>query len=79
MCDRRLRDLKRMLTALADEFGCGVKIAITNGGHVRAKFSAGNRTISVFSALTPSDRRNVLNVRADARRALRKIQEEVQI
>jgi hypothetical protein len=74
MCDRRIRDLKRQLTALAGELGCSVKIATTNGGHIRATFSAGNRSAHVFSAFSPSDWRNWKNVRADARRAVRRLQ-----
>jgi hypothetical protein len=74
MCDRRIRDIKKLLTSLADEFGCTVKIAQTHGGHLRATFNAGAKSVNVFSALTPSDWRNHRNVRADARRALRELQ-----
>jgi hypothetical protein len=76
MCDRRLRDTKKLLTELADEFGCTVKIATTNGGHIRATFSAGNRSIKVFTPWSPSDWRVVKNLKATARRAVRQMQEE---
>jgi hypothetical protein len=74
MCDRRIRDVKKLLSALADEFGCTVKIAQTRGGHVRATFSTGTRSASIFAPWSPSDWRNDRNLKATARRAVRELQ-----
>jgi hypothetical protein len=78
MCDRRVRDLKRDLSTLADGFGARVEITQTKRGHFRARFTAPaeavdviRQTADVIIAGTPSDWRSRHNVRALVRRILR--------
>jgi hypothetical protein len=71
MCDRRQRDMKRVLTSLAAEHGASVKLGTTNGGHVRATFVVGAKRADIIVAATPSDWRASRNNRALVRRVLR--------
>jgi hypothetical protein len=63
MSDRRHRDLKRTLTSLAAEHGGSVELTKTKGGHVRARFTLGNRKTDVFMGWSPSDHRAARNGR----------------
>lgn len=56
MTAARQRDLKRRLTSLADEYGATVKLSMTGGGHIRARFAVGARKADVYLSSTPSDR-----------------------
>jgi hypothetical protein len=73
---RRLRDLRRLLTAEAAPFGAKVRIERTNGSHIRGIFRVGAREASIVTAFTPGDWRFDRKVRADARRVLRNLEPE---
>jgi hypothetical protein len=73
MTDRRIRDLRRLLTDEAAPYGARVRIEKTNGSHLKSTFSVGEREAYMVSAYTPSDWRASRKVRADARRILRNL------
>lgn len=68
---RHLRDLKRTLAMLAAEHAASVKINMTNGGHIRARFTVGAKSVDVILGSTASDWRNERNNAALVRRVLR--------
>jgi hypothetical protein len=71
MADRRIRDLRRLLQAVAEPYGATVAIERANGGHLRSTFVRGPHSIFIISSFSPGDRRARWNVTADARRALK--------
>jgi hypothetical protein len=71
--NRRVRDLTRLLRAEASAYGAAVWIEPTNGCHYRAVFSKGDRRVFIILSRSPS-RPCQLDVRADARRALRSLE-----
>lgn len=77
MCDRRIRDLKRSLTTIAELFGATVEIEPTRGNHLRAVFRSSAVSISIVMACSPSDWRAQRNNEALARRKLRALIEQV--
>jgi hypothetical protein len=77
LCNRRTRDLKRSLTAIAQPFGAAVTIELTGSGHIRAIIVLGDTTLSIVTAATPSDWRSQRNLEAFARRKLRALTERV--
>jgi hypothetical protein len=71
---RRIRDLQRELTAVAEPFGARlVDIQHTGSSHLRATIACGAATLDVFAALTPSDWRANKQQAAFVRRRLRKL------
>jgi len=74
----RIRDLQRMLETVAEPFSADVEIETTNGQHLRVILTLGPRCGCVIASMTPSDRWHAdQNVRADARRLLRRLTTEV--
>jgi hypothetical protein len=51
----RIRDLYKLLKAVAEPFGATVGIERTNGDHLRATFAIGTRRIFIITGLSPSD------------------------
>jgi hypothetical protein len=71
---RRERDTRRECSAVAEEFGARFTgIEVTGSGHRRIRITKGSTAVFLIVPSTPSDRRAMLNVRADARRLLRSI------
>jgi hypothetical protein len=72
VCDRRLRDLRRSLDAIAETCGVAFEgIELTGGGHYRATFRCGNVVVPIYMSATPSDWRAQHKIKAFARRKLR--------
>jgi hypothetical protein len=71
MADRRIRDLRRLLEAVAEPYGATVAIERTTDGHLRSTFVAGPHSVFIITSFSPSDQRARWNVTADARRALK--------
>jgi hypothetical protein len=71
---RRIRDLQRELTAVADPFGAKlVDIQHTGSSHLRARISCGAATFDIYAALTPSDWRTNRQQASFVRRRLREL------
>jgi hypothetical protein len=71
---RRIRDLKRELTAVSEPFGAKlVDIQHTGSSHLRATISCGAGTFDIYAALTPSDWRASKHQSAFVRRRLREL------
>jgi hypothetical protein len=74
MTTRRIRDLQRDLSTVAEPFGARlVGIEHTGGSHLRATISYGAATFDVFTGLTPSDRRTNKQQASFVRRRLREL------
>lgn len=73
MTDRRRRDLKRALLALAAPYGADVMIENTKGSHIRAVLCAGAVAVSIVTSNSHSDWRTQRNLEARVRRKLRSI------
>lgn len=71
MCSRYIRDLRRSMAALAENFGVAVHIETTRGNHLRAIFRSDVVCVSIVMANSPSDWRAQRNAEALARRKLR--------
>jgi hypothetical protein len=73
MAERRIRDLRRLLEAVAEPYGATVLIEHTRGGHLRGTFVIGTRRAFIITGLSPSDRRVGRHIEATARRTLREL------
>jgi len=74
MTERRLRDLHKLLTLEAAPYGASVSLEHTSGGHLRGTFTVGSHHTFIITSFTPSSTyRQHRHVRADARRALRRL------
>jgi hypothetical protein len=70
--DRRMRDVKKRLLALAEPFGARLEIEHSGRSHLRATFT-GAAHVDVYLANSPSDFRAEKNESAYVRRKLRSI------
>jgi hypothetical protein len=70
MADRRIRDLRRLLQAVAEAYGAAVVVEQTRGNHLRGTFVVGNRQAFIVASWWPHASRQV---EADARRKLREL------
>ena len=69
---KRDRDLKRLLTIIADRANARLQIRRTGSGHQKATFlKAAGTSFNVIAPSTPSDHRSIKNMIAFTRRQLR--------
>jgi hypothetical protein len=73
---RRMRDLRRLVESVAAPYGAVAVVELTNGSHLRVTFTLGTRRGFIVTGFSPGDRRINRIVRADARRALKRLAAE---
>lgn len=64
---------KRELLAFAKQYDPTATIEATGGSHLALELHGPNGSRRVVTALSPSDRRAVLNIKSDIRRAARDV------
>jgi hypothetical protein len=71
---RRIRDLQRELSTVAEPFGAKlVDIRLANSGHLHATMACGAKIFVIYAALTPSDQRANRTQAAFVKRKLREL------
>jgi hypothetical protein len=70
-CGAAMNPLHRALLGELANLGLRPRLRVTGGTHVRIEWNVGARTDFIVTALPPSDRRALVNARAEVRRRLK--------
>jgi hypothetical protein len=70
----KARPLVEAIAAVCHEHGA--KLSVHQNGHLHYRIELGGRSRLITTALTPSDHHAIHNARADARRAIRSMQNQ---